>query len=106
MVTKIKVDFAILLLAFLAVILLVDSPHAYAFTIEGNSVFVEDSQASLRVTPHTATSPVGDFRQNFELCNKTANPQSVYAAYSFDQPLSTGKVVYTKPAVFGNSLKE
>ena len=74
---------------------------ANAFTIEGNSVFVEDAQASLKVTPHTATSPVNDFKQNFEVCNKTETDSTLYVGYVFNKALQSGSVNYWKKPVYG-----
>ena len=71
-----------------------------AYTIEGNSVFLEDSTASLTVTPHTARSPVNDFEQTFTLCNKTDTGKIVYSAYIFDKQLEKGKVEYWQKPVY------
>ena len=86
----------LLLLVFL---LLASVSHAY--TIEGNSVFIEDAQASLRVTPHTASSPVNKFRQEFEVCNKTGIETTLYAGYVFDKALQAGKVEYWQTPAYG-----
>ena len=57
-------------LILVGLVMLASVSHAY--TIEGNSVFIEDAQASLRVTPHTAQYPSKEgYQQEFEICNKT-----------------------------------
>ena len=69
-----------------------------AYVIEGNSVILEDEYASLIVTPHTATSPVNNFKQEFTLCNKTDVGKIIYSAYLFNQPLNSGKIeLWQKP---------
>lgn len=73
------------------------SGSAGAYEIQGNSVFLEDAQASLRVTPHTAASPVNQFKQEFEVCNKTGAASTLFAAYIFNQPLKAGSVEYLVP---------
>lgn len=62
-------DFAMKRFAFtlLLVLLVLFSDSAFGWTISGNSVFEEDSQAKITVTPHTSSSPVNQFNQQFEL---------------------------------------
>lgn len=68
--------------------------------IHNNSVFIEDEQASLRVTPHTAISPVNDFKQEFTVCNKTEIETTIYAGYVFDNALQAGKVTYWQEPIY------
>jgi len=81
--------FALVLLSF-----------THAYQIEGNSVVLEDAQASLTVTPHTAFySHYVDkthraYKQNFKLCNKTGGDYTVYAAFVFGYSLRSGSVEY------------
>jgi hypothetical protein len=90
----------------LLICLLLVSQQAAAWLITGDSVLEEDSQFSLTVTPHTATSPVKKFAQTFVLCNKTASAQTVYAAYLFNSALKSGKVEYWQQPAFGWVSKE
>lgn len=72
-----------------------DIPPIPDYTIEGNSVFIEDEQASLRVTPHTARYPSSEgYQQEFEICNKTDVDTTLYGAYLFDYNLLQGKAEY------------
>ena len=66
-----------------------------SYTIEGNSVFIEDEQASLRVTPHTARFPTPEgYKQEFEICNKTGITTNLYGAYVFNYDLIQAKAEY------------
>ena len=70
--------------------------------IEGNSVFIEDTQASLRVTPHTAQFPSANgYKQEFEICNKTGITTNLYGAYVFNYELEKGKVEYLTSEGYG-----
>jgi len=83
-------QYVLLLLVFL---LLASVSNAY--TIEGNSVFIEDSQASLRVTPATAQYPSAEgYKQEFEICNKTGTTVDLYGAYVFNYELQNAKAEY------------
>lgn len=92
---------SIRLLAIITLILVIQLSNSFAYTIDGTSVFIEDANASLRVTPHTATSPINNFRQEFEVCNKTGSATTLYAAYVFDDALSSGAAEYWQPPVYG-----
>ena len=74
---------------------------AAGYVIDGDSVYIIDSQASLTVTPHTATTPTGIYSQEFTACNKTETDTVLYAAYIFDDPLISGKVEYFQEAISG-----
>ncbi len=74
----------------LVILLMCGSVFAVDWNIVGDSIFIEKDYASLRVTPHTAISPVGDYKQKFEVCNKTEAETNLYAAYLFDDALSAG----------------
>ena len=59
-----------------------------AYTIIGDSVFVEDEDANLLVTPHTAHSPIGKkYLQEFEACNKRDVNTTMYLAFVFEDQL-------------------
>ncbi len=73
---------------------------AFCYTIDNDSVIFEDSQASLRVTPHTATSPVKKFKQTFEVCNKTGVDSPIFIGYIFNFPLKAGEVLYWRKPVY------
>jgi len=82
-------------------ILVVFTAFTLAYTFDGDSVLMEDSQASIRVTPHTATSPINKFSQEFEVCNKTGTDTNLYVGYLFDLGLQSGAVNYWKKPVYG-----
>ncbi len=80
-------------LLFLILTVFVSVSHAY--TIEGNSVFIEDAQASLRVEPHTAQFQSAEgYQQEFEICNKTGVTTDLYGAYVFNYELIQAKAEY------------
>lgn len=62
------------------------------YVIDGDSVVYEDDWARLRVTPHTARSPVLDFEQTFKVTNKKSVGGDLCVAYLFDEALSGGGV--------------
>lgn len=63
-----------------------------AYVIDGDSVVYEDTWARLRVTPHTAKSPVLDFEQTFTVTNKKSVGGDLCVAYIFDDALSSSNV--------------
>jgi hypothetical protein len=77
---------------FFLMLLLFFSGSSFGWIISGDSVFEEDAQSRITVTPHTAYPVFGKYRQDFELCNKTASDATVYAAYIFNKALRAGKV--------------
>ena len=81
--------------ALILVGLVILSSVSYAYTIEGNSVFIEDAQASLKVTPATAQHPSSEgYEQEFEICNKTGTTTNLFGAYVFNNELENGKAEY------------
>ncbi len=67
----------------------------FAYTIEGNSVMMQDAQASLRVTPATARFPSPEgYRQEFEVCNKTGTTTDLFGAYVFNHELQDANAEY------------
>ena len=82
-------------MALVLLLILIYSSTCIAYTIEGNSVFMEDTNASLRVTPHTAQYPSPEgYQQEFEICNKTETTTNLFGAYVFNNDLDSGKVEY------------
>jgi len=82
-------------IALILLIILIYSSTSIAYTIEGNSVFLDGNQASLRVTPHTAQFPSAEgYQQEFEICNKTEVETTLYGAYLFDYNLLQAKAEY------------
>ncbi len=88
----------VLVVLFIALIII--GVQASDYVIEGDSVYKSDSQASIRVTPYLAQSPVGDYKQTAELCNTTGADTTLYGAYIFNQPLQSGAVKYWKKPVY------
>jgi hypothetical protein len=70
------------------------------YVIVNESVVLEDSQAKLTVTPHTAYSPVGKYKQMFEVCNKTGTDTTIFGAFVFNFDLNSGSVRYWRKPVF------
>lgn len=74
---------------------------ATAYTIVGNSVIEEDAYSKLEVYPHTVWNPTGqNYKQTFELTNKTLANQNVYVAYKFDNPLVNAKAEYYNKPIY------
>lgn len=85
---------------FFALFFLMLFNSVIAYEIVGDSVIQEDSVSKLVVTPHTTGNPLGtDFKQKFELTNKTAFSQEVYVAYRFNSPITNLKVKAIVPKV-------
>lgn len=69
--------------------------------VVGDNVMLEDNIIKLNVYPHTASSPVKDFRQIFEVTNKTGlDDQNLWIAYVFDEDLVAGNIDLWQPSVF------
>ena len=87
------IELRIVALFAIAGSLLLLSSFGYAqYTIDGNAVYVEDETFKLSVSPHTVHSPVNSYWQYFELTNKTGTDRTVYGAYGFSYPLTSGVV--------------
>ncbi|MBC8501107.1 MAG: hypothetical protein ISS25_03010 [Nanoarchaeota archaeon] len=71
---------------------LIFSSFAYAYEIVGDSVLYTGQYADLKVTPHTAWSPVNDFEQTFTVTNNVGVAGDLCVAYYFDKPLTKGNV--------------
>ena len=68
--------------------------------IVNESVVLEDSQASITVTPHTAYSLDGNYEQTFEACNKTGTDATLFGAFVFNFDLNSGSVRYWRKPVY------
>ncbi len=58
--------------------------------IIGHQMFLNGTQANITITPHTARSPIADFRQGFQVCNNNGPgpPEFIFVNYTFNVPIS------------------
>ena len=73
-----------------------------AYEIVGDSVVYENSFAKLKVTPHTAYSPINNFEQVFTVENKRDSSGDLCMAYVFEKELLEADVWLEREEFFYN----
>lgn len=74
----------VILLIFIAMVL--STTNSFAFTLEGNTAIEEIDGIRITVTPHTTTSPVKNYKQNYSFENlNNEDLLGVRAVYYFSQ---------------------